>query len=70
MMLDKDIKFFRTNRLKIAEKFPGKYVVIKGQKLIGVYNSHKEAYEATTQTHEVGSFIIEAADLPPGTKIV
>ena len=58
-MLDKDIKFYKQNREKLLERYPYKYVVIKNQKLIGVYDSHASAYEETIKKHEVGSFIIE-----------
>ena len=36
-MLETEIKFFRKNQEDWIKKYPGKFVLVKGEQLIGVY---------------------------------
>jgi hypothetical protein len=38
---------------------PGKFVVIKNEAIIGLYDSFELAYDATIKTEELGTFIIQ-----------
>jgi hypothetical protein len=58
-VLDKNINYYRKNKEKFKKDFAGKYIVIKHQQVIGVYETHALAYHETRQTHEVGTFIIK-----------
>ena len=37
----------------------GKYIVIVGEKVVGVFDSDMEAYLQTKKTHDVGTFLIQ-----------
>ncbi len=58
-MLVTEFKFYRENHSRLIEKYHNKYIVIKGKKVIGVYNSHAEAYFDTKKSEELGTFLIQ-----------
>ena len=59
-MLDKQIKYYQKNKAQFFKEYPGKYIVIKNFAVIGVYDSHDEAYRETVKQHQVGTFLIKA----------
>lgn len=58
-MLDREINYYRKNRDKFKKLYSDKYVVIKGNDIIGIYESHDIAYHEARKNHEVGTFIIK-----------
>jgi hypothetical protein len=42
-MLDKERKYFQQQRVEWLSKFPGKYVLVKDDELINVFNTPDEA---------------------------
>lgn len=64
-LLDKEFKYFLDNHDKLVEKYNGKFVVIKGCKVIGVYDSELEAVDQTTINHELGTFLVQKCE--PGS---
>lgn len=60
--LDKEYKYFASISDDLAQKYPHKYAVIKGEEVIGIYDSLKEALEETAKTHELGTFIVQQCE--------
>jgi hypothetical protein len=58
-MVDKEISYYEKNKRKFRELYDGKYIVIKDHDIIGVYDSHAEAYDTTVPENEIGTFIIK-----------
>lgn len=58
-LIDDAINYYKANRKSFIEQYNGKYLVIRGRKLLGVYKTHTEAFDTTIKDHEVGTFIIE-----------
>lgn len=58
-MLDNEFKYYLSNQDALVEKYNGKFIVIKDEQVIGVYNSHVEAYSETTKTEKLGTFLIQ-----------
>ena len=58
-MLEKEYKFFIDHRDEFIKKHKNKYIVIKDEQVLGVYNSINEAAIATTKDHPLGTFIIQ-----------
>lgn len=58
-MLKKEFDFYLENQEDLVDKHKGKFLVIKGQKVIGVYDSEIEAYSNTVQQEELGTFLIQ-----------
>ena len=58
-MLSTEFKYYRTNYGRLRERYCNKYIVIKGKKVIGTYNSHAEAFQETIKHEELGTFLIQ-----------
>lgn len=58
-MLEKEFKYYLNNQNQLVEKYNGKYIVIKGEDVIAVYDSETEAYFETQKQHELGTFLIQ-----------
>lgn len=58
-MLEKEFKYYLDHQAELIEKYNGKFLVIKGEEVIGVYDAEDAAYFETGKTHEVGTFLIQ-----------
>ena len=58
-MLNTEFKYYHDNHRELFKKYPDKFIVIKGKKVIGVYGSHSEAYRESVKTEELGTFLIQ-----------
>lgn len=58
-MCDSNYNFFTSNIDNLCQAHENKYVVIKNQGVIGVYDSFKEAYTETIKKEELGTFLIQ-----------
>ena len=58
-MLEKNFKYYLKHQPELVKKYNGKFIVIKDEKVIGVYTSHPEAYNETVKSHELGTFLIQ-----------
>lgn len=54
-----EFQFFLANREDLLRQYPGKVIVIKGHKVIGVYDSKTDAVEKTKTHHEMGTFLVQ-----------
>ncbi len=57
--LEKNYDFFLKNKDKFLKEYPGKFLVIKNQEVIGVYDEEIAALSETSKEHQQGSFIIQ-----------
>lgn len=57
--LDKEFQYYLNNQDKLLEKFYGRYIVIKGEKILGDYDSEQDALEETSKHHKTGTFLIQ-----------
>ncbi len=58
-MCDKNYSFFLANIEELCEKYHQKYVAIKNEAIIGIYDTFDEAYDKTIATEELGTFLIQ-----------
>ncbi len=58
-MLQKEFQWYLANQAELVRKYKEKYIVIKNQEVIGVYNSEIEAYSESVKTNELGTFLIQ-----------
>jgi hypothetical protein len=58
-MLKKEFQYYLDHQAELVKRYNGKFIVIKNQSVIGVYNSHLEAYNQTIETEELGTFLIQ-----------
>jgi len=60
--LEKEFDFFVKNQKELVEKYKGKYVVIKDDKILGVYSSLSEAVEETSKREKLGTFLVQKCE--------
>lgn len=58
-MLEREFKYFQDHQQELAEQHSGKYLVIKGENVIGVFEKEIDAYFQTQQEHPLGTFLIQ-----------
>ncbi|MFC1947314.1 DUF5678 domain-containing protein [Chloroflexota bacterium] len=63
--LEREFKYYIDNQDELIKKYRGKFIVIKDQKVIGVFDSDLEAVEKTSQEHELGTFLVQECN--PGS---
>lgn len=57
--LKKEFDFFIKNIDELIEKYESKYVVIKGEKVLGAYETIEEAILVTKRTEKMGEFLVK-----------
>ena len=58
-MLEKEFRYFREHQKDLMQRYSGRFVVIKGEEVIGVYENEMQAYAETKKVHEPGTFLIQ-----------
>ncbi|WP_027064553.1 hypothetical protein [Maribacter sp. Hel_I_7] len=58
-MLEKEFKFYLDNQSALLETYGGSFIVIKGNEVLGSYNSEIEALTESRKSNEVGTFLIQ-----------
>lgn len=62
-MLKNEFEYYLQHQAELADKHKGKFLVIKGQKVLGVYDSELEAVEETAKSGvEVGTFLVQKSE--------
>ena len=57
--LQKQLEYFKASQNELVKKFKGKFLVIKDQKIKGVYDTEIEAYTDAKKKFELGTFLIQ-----------
>lgn len=63
--LKKEFDWYIAHQAELVEKYKSKFVVIKNQEVIGVYDGQLEAVQETGKEHEPGTFLVQKCE--PGT---
>lgn len=69
-MFSEELEFFIVNQEQLVSQFPGKTLVIKDKRVIGIYNNPLEAYVETLKVYELGTFMIQPCEEGPGAYTV
>ncbi len=64
-MFGEELNFFIANQERLVQEHRGKFVVLKGQKILGIYPDAISAYVETQKEHEPGSFMIQPCEPGP-----
>ena len=63
--LEKEFHYYLENRDRLIKEHGSSYIVIKADRVIGVYEAQDEALEETLKEgHELGTFLMRRADSP------
>ena len=65
--LHNEFEYYITNQQELAKKHEGKFLVIKHQKVIGVYATRGDALNKTICEHKLGTFLIQACSSDPNS---
>jgi hypothetical protein len=57
--IEQQFQWYRDHQDELVGKYNEKFIVIKDEKVIGVYNSDKDAYIEASKTNELGTFLIQ-----------
>jgi hypothetical protein len=60
--LEKEFDYYLQHQKELVRKYNGKILVIKGQTVIGVFDSELEAVQKTSETHELGTFLVQKCE--------
>ncbi|MCU0782770.1 MAG: DUF5678 domain-containing protein [Verrucomicrobia bacterium] len=63
--LETEFNYYLEHQNELVEKFGGKHVVIKDQKVIGSYDSEVQAIQETVKSHRLGTFLVQKCE--PGS---
>jgi hypothetical protein len=58
-MFKEELNFFIKNQDRLVQQHPGKALAIKGEDILGVYDSPLEAYLEMQREHQLGSVMIQ-----------
>ena len=70
MHLEKEQAFYEANQTELRSKYAGKRVVIACNKVLGVYDTDREAMQETAKTLPRGSFVVKYIPLDPKKEII
>lgn len=60
--LEKEYEYYLAHQQELAENHLGKFLVIKGQQVIGVFESDLAAVKETSEKHEIGTFLVQECE--------
>ena len=64
-MFESELKYFITNQADLVSKYDGKALVLRGEALVGVYDTPLDAYLAAQRQFEPGTFMIQPCSPGP-----
>jgi hypothetical protein len=70
MALEKEQAFYEANRAELRSKYAGKRVVIVNDKILGIYDTDREAIQETSKTIPLGTFMVKFIPLDPKKEVV
>ncbi len=65
--LHRELQYFIEHQDELVELHRGKVVVIKGESVIGVFDSVLEAVHETSREHELGTFMVKRCEPGPSS---
>lgn len=66
-VLEKEFKYYLENQADLVGKYNGKFVVIKDEAVIGVYDSELVAIRETAKTNTMGTFLVQKCEPGDGS---
>jgi Family of unknown function (DUF5678) len=58
-MLETEFEYFKTHQDELVKEYNGKYIVIRGQEVVGAYSSELAALEDAKKKFDLGTFLIQ-----------
>ncbi len=58
-MLEEEFQYYIGHQNELVKKYEGRFLVVKGKKVVGDYDTEIEAYKEAMQSFEPGTFLIQ-----------
>ena len=58
-MLEKEFEYYIEHQDELVKKFNGRVLVIKGEEVVGDYETEQEAYFESIKKYKSGTFLIQ-----------
>lgn len=58
-MPENEMKYFIEHQKELVEKYYNKFIILKGNNVVGVYDSISDAYNEASKKYELGTFSIQ-----------
>ena len=63
--LNDEFEYYLENQTNLAQKYDGRYIVIKNRNVIGNYDTKRDAIETTMKAHQLGTFLVQKCSGDP-----
>ena len=63
--LRNEFEYYLEHQAELAERYQGRYVVIKSGDVLGDYETAAEAVRETARVHKPGTFLVQLSDADP-----
>lgn len=60
--LKNEFDYYLRQQDNLVKKYNGKFIVIKGDEVIGSYDTQIEAVKETAKLHELGTFLVQKCE--------
>ncbi len=60
--LESEFNYYLDHQDELVKRYNGKFLVIKGNKVLGAYDAELEAIEQTSKTEKLGTFLIQKCE--------
>ncbi len=60
-----EFEYYLEHQSVLAERYNGKFIVIKNQEVLGEYDDQMDAINVTAQEHDLGTFLVQKCDPDP-----
>ena len=57
--LDREFAYYQAHKKELLEQYEGRFIAIKGEAVIGVFDNRLVAIKATMQDHLLGTFLVQ-----------
>lgn len=57
--LETEFKFYKQNKADLLARHEGKYIVIVGESVVGIYDTYEKAVTTTAKKHKPGTFFVQ-----------
>ena len=62
--LTREKKFLKENQKELADQFPGKYLLIKGEKVVGGFETYEQGISEGVKIFGAGPFLVRSVLKP------
>jgi len=57
-ILEKEFNYYVEHQEELVKQYDGKIIVLKNNKVIGVFDNELDAISELSKTHEIGTFLV------------